>query len=195
MSTCEIKRQREVLLELCTKIHNNLQKYCTTIKIAGSLRRGLQRCGDIELVVVPKTKVESVLFGEPTAISELESFEFEKYYNIIKNGPRYKQFTTLTKDGFVKVDLFITLPPAQFGVNYFIRTGSEEFVKKYVTKKVHKGLLPNDMKVCDGSLYRIVPGKFDIKGEPEYVQVITPTEKDFFREIGQKFVNPNEREV
>lgn len=183
----DIKYPRAFMLEECTKVHNYIQKYCETIKIAGSLRRKCEMCGDIELVVLPKTRKETPLFGESVLLSEFEGCDLTKLGRIEKDGPKFKQILLNTDRGKIQCDIFVVLPPAQFGVIYVIRTGGAEFSRKIVTQKYKGGLLPDNMKIEDGLLWKMNENNM------EYEFLVTPTEEVFFQQTKIKWVAPENR--
>ena len=183
----EIKYPRQFMLDESVKVHNYIQKYCDVIKIAGSLRRKCEMCGDIELVVVPKFRKETPLFGEPVLLSELEGCDLSKLGTILKSGEKYKQIALKTDRGTVNCEIFVVTPPAQFGVIYVIRTGGANFSHQVVTQKSKGGLLPDDMQVKDGLLW-----KFN-KTKEEYEPLITATEEVFFMQTKIKYVVPENR--
>ena len=161
-----------------------LQPYCSRIEIAGSIRRRKPVVTDIELVAVPKLSQERDLFGAIGAthnLLEMELCTLDETVHFAKAGPRYKQITFPDGDQVRKLDLFIVLLPAQWGVIFTIRTGPADFSRRLVTKKRHCGLLPSYMQVKDGALW--AHGKV----------IETPEEKDFFRAIGLERIEPWER--
>jgi hypothetical protein len=107
-----------------------LSPACERIEIAGSIRRGKQEPKDIELVCIPQIYASKDLFGvDGTQVNLLETligglFRGKAYLAAIKNGPRYKQLALI--EG-IHLDLFIVLPPAQWGVQFLIRTGPADF--------------------------------------------------------------------
>ena len=153
------------------------------LEIAGSLRRRKSEVGDIELVGIPR--MTGGLFGNSPAY-------IPPMGRVLKDGERYKQY--LLAEG-MKLDLFIILPPAEWGVIFTIRTGGERFSKMVVTQRNKGGWLPSDMAVRDGALWRGSWEK-DIYGVEQFKPgefIRTPEEADFFREIGLKWVAPPNR--
>lgn len=169
-----------------------LAPYCERIEIAGSIRRDKPEVGDIEMVAIPKFKVfGNGMFGGQNKYNSLDNVIQEAHRNgmqLIKNGSRYKQML-LPKDtsresankGFITIDLFIVLPPSQWGVQLLIRTGPAEFSKKAVTQRRSGGLLPSDCMVKDGHVLR--------NGE----LIPMPEEEDFLDLLGKPGLKPFER--
>lgn len=155
-----------------------LEPYTERIQIAGSIRREKAEVKDIEIVCVPKTGYEMDLFQSPTPFSKLERFISDSNFILTKNGPRYKQIVT-GED--IKIDLFIILPPAQWGVQLLIRTGSADYSHRFVTSKRFGGMLPSYMKVSEGAIW--ANGKI----------VETPEETDVYQVIDCPWVHPSER--
>ena len=145
-----------------------LRPFCQRSEIAGSVRRSKPAVGDIEIVVMPKDDLFE--FSMPIL------FDGCKF---IKNGPRYKQ---ITLPGGINLDLFIVLPPAQWGVIFTLRSGPESFSRKCVTKRSGGGLLPSNCMVRDGQVWQ--------NGEP----LSMPQEEDFLSFIGVADLAPMDRE-
>lgn len=150
---------------------------CELIEVAGSIRRKRPTVGDIEIVCIPLELKRIDLFGEITSMGRvlddvLEEFELKR----IKDGKLYKQI--IFKDN--QIDLFITTPE-KWGVIFTIRTGSADFSHRLVTKKKYGGLMPSNMRVKEGRLYR------------GGTLIETPSEKSLFDAIGLKYVEPEGR--
>ena len=99
----------------------------------------------------------------------------------IKNGEKYKKFEFgLLENVQFRLDLFIVRPET-WGVQFAIRTGPADFSHRFVTNKSLGGLLPNEMTVRDGLLWR--------------AGVVVPTleEVDFFTAIGLDWIEPEDR--
>lgn len=159
---------------------------CQRIELAGSLRRKEPMIGDIEIVALPWFEPERDMFGLETGhkISCLDSqLDIVLPYPekaLIKNGSRYKQIYLPGDD--ITVDLFIQLRPETWGVNFALRTGSQDFSTWLVTKRRQGGACPSHLQVSDGLLLhesRIIP---------------TLEESDFFEALQLKWIPPEERE-
>ena len=159
-----------------------LTPFCERIEIAGSIRCKKDHVGDIEMVAIPKFESwGNELFGKPITYNALEKVIFEARKNglvLIKNGDRYKQMHLV--EG-INLDLFICLPPAQFGVIFLIRTGPAEFSKKVVTQKRIGGYLPSDCVVREGQVLR------------DDVLIPMSEEEDFLELLGMPGLKPEER--
>lgn len=169
---------------------------CDRLAIAGSIRRGAATVKDIEIVCIPSpipspTSAPTDLFGNvhPGGLTGLD----EQLGRMVasgalkrggKDGRRFKRFIVPTLDGEIVLDLFIVLPPAQWGVIFTMRTGPADFSHWVVTSMSKGGALPGGMKVAEGQLWR--------NGEE---RVETPEEADFFEAIGLAWVEPGRREA
>ena len=152
---------------------------CERIEIAGSVRREKSEVGDIEICAIPKIEKNVDLFGFPIeGCSALDIFEYAKIGRFVKGKSRYKQI--LLPDG-ISLDLFICLPPVQWGVVFTIRTGDADFSHKIVTPRKHGGFLPSDCKVKDGTVYR--------NDDP----ILMPEEEDFLKLLGFPGLSPQAR--
>ena len=171
-----------------------LRPACTRIEIVGSVRRGKPEVHDIELLLSIKNEKPIPEFGKPNSVYEtkLDNILADLEYGDIlrqasdkKDGAKYKK-RALRHTGELNefcLDLFIVLPPADWGVLSVIRTGPVDFSKWMVTKKIHGGALPDNCYVKEGAVWNGEDGsKFSL-----------PEEEDFFRLSGMDFINPSER--
>ncbi len=172
--------------EIADKWLDYLAPACTRIEIAGSVRREKPEVKDIELVAVPLIHQEEDLFGGPgEKVNILETLigglkRGKGFRSIVKDGPRYKQI--VLNEG-INLDLFIVLPPAEWGVLFLIRTGPADFSKKLVTSRRAGGLLPSNLKVKDGAVWRGID------------KLPTPEERDVFRLLDMAYTEPRERGI
>jgi DNA polymerase/3'-5' exonuclease PolX len=155
--------------------------FCERIEIAGSVRRGKADVDDIEICAAPKMITQRDLFGAEAAVqSQLETplSQLMTQAAYVKNGPRYKQIRL--PEG-INLDLFIVLPPAQWGVIVAIRTGPAEFSKWCVTPRMHGGAMPMGWRCDEG---QITNG----------IEVLPmPEETDFLKFLGLGAVEPSQR--
>ena len=106
----------------------------------------------------------------------------------------------------VPVDLFQVIQPRQWGVIYAIRTGPGDFNKLLVTSQWFGGACPKDRKVAGGRVWFIAPDLKDLarmpasrfarlaeRGEIDASMIPTPTEEDFFRQLGVPCWPPEQR--
>ncbi len=175
-----------------------LQPFCGRIEIAGSVRRQKAEVHDIEILAIPnltalpKPKLE---FGKPVPIEDktmLDKWvrEMREAGNIIleKSGDRYKKFF-LKKDR-IWVDLFLVLPPAQWGVQFVIRTGPADFSHWIVTRRRLGGRLPNGFRVQNGAVWQ---GEIAEKNPDPRTILSMPEEADFFKFLELEWIEPGNR--
>lgn len=155
------------------------------VEIAGSIRRQKPEVKDIELVAIPKPLINifgEAVFEEPLPItSRLHGLSQSGQINLIKNGLRYKQFELLEYPDRPRVDLFLVIPPAQWGAIFTIRTGSADFSRWLMTPRRKGGCMPDNMRQRDGALW---------DGEQ---MLETPTEESYFEALGIPWVPPEQR--
>lgn len=161
-----------------------LSPSCRRIEIAGSIRRGKQDVKDIDIVCVPRFQEEPGMFDEyPMSINLLDRtlgklFWDQAYSAATKDGPRHK---TLRLPEFINLELWIVLPPAQWGVQLMIRTGPSEFSTWMVTQRNKGGALPSYLKVDQGAVWH------------RSKLVETPDEADLFKLANLDYIEPAKR--
>jgi DNA polymerase/3'-5' exonuclease PolX len=172
---------------------------CERVEIAGSLRRGKPEVHDIEIVAVPKTETRpDGLFGEvqgdllEECVAGLLAHERIEARAIgikradgsieIQNKLGWA-FKALVYHG-IAVDLFVVRPPASWGVIFGLRTGPGDWNIELVTR-------------CKEVGRRVAGGQVEAwhSASSSWVVVPTPEEADFFRSIGQPWVEPADRSV
>ena len=162
---------------LVKNIIMQLAPFCQRIEAAGSYRRQKPELGDIEIVAVPLFVTD--MFGDVSSKHLLDTVDWEsRFGKIVKGGHKYKQIELFNG---ITLDLFIVTPPAQWGIQFMIRTGSAEFSRRLVTSKQFGGLMPSCYKVKDGAIWK--GGKI----------ISTPDEKDVFALLGIDFIPPESR--
>lgn len=177
MSSGKVRLPLDQARQIADDFVSAIRPFCERVEIAGSIRRGEAEVGDVEIVVAPLTRTVQGLFG-PMQENALLSFPWHAWGRMERGGDRYKRI--LRTDG-VAIDVFIVLPPAQFGVIHLIRTGPREFGQWLVTPRRRGGGLPSYLKVREGAIWHgqeIVP---------------TPTEEDVFRALDMDYIPPSER--
>lgn len=193
MSATTTRLARSEAAALAWELVALLGPFCERIEIAGSLRRQRPTVGDIELVCLPRYGAASRdLFNERISAGvNLLDLECDRLFMLgtigkryDKNGhPRWGSGLKWATYRDVAVDLFPVISPAQWGVDFLLRTGSAAFSKRFVTPAEKGGLLPPGMLVSGGALWR---------GD---ARLETPEEVDAFKAIGLRYVEPSAREV
>jgi DNA polymerase/3'-5' exonuclease PolX len=184
---------------LAAELETLLEPGCVRIEVAGSIRRRAAEVKDIELVCVPRLVPrggdEKLLFPLSEADETLDlasavdgrvetlcgAQAVDLRYDTLKpaNGSRQKR---LLFHG-VQVDLFILIPPADWGVMFTLRTGPAIWSKRLVTNRKYGGLLPDRMAVCGGGQL--------VESRQHVVPVLE--EANFFAICGLSYVEPPAR--
>jgi len=147
------------------KIVEALRPGVERIEIAGSLRRGKQLVGDIELVLVEKfiEKPSGDLFGTPKRVSALrpllDQLIADGKLTTKLDGPAMKKYQLAKIARPLHVDVFIVQPEA-WGFQLAIRTGPAWFSSKLVTPRTKQGFL-NDSYLCSGGRVWQLRGELD----------------------------------
>ena len=161
----QIRKPKAVVI--AEHIKDALEPHCELIEIAGSIRRGKQAPGDIDIVLIWKNAglgLVNFYRGHRTAITRPTG------------GARIIKFEWLQP--FIKVQLFQT-DLAGWPSELLIRTGSAEHNIKMCTVALKKGL-----KLSVGA------GLLDGSGHP--IAGIE-TERDIFTALGVPYAEPHER--
>lgn len=151
------------------------------IEIAGSVRRKCATVGDLEFVCIPRIVGIPDMLGVINDESDLDIADtlVRLGAEFRVNGQRQKGYTVPGRGA--KIELYIVRPPAQWGVNFMIRTGSAEFSHRMVTSKHYGGALPSWAHVAQGAVWN---GK----------EIIPMAEEaDYFKLCGMEVIAPEFR--
>jgi DNA polymerase/3'-5' exonuclease PolX len=179
-------------LFLSETLISHLASGCKRIEVAGSVRREKPEPGDIEIVVVPDLSIPKPIFGQRLCKTVFEQVIHSLGTNIDGiqlrqsiGGDRFKKFW-VSQDGgqsfSIKLDLFICVPPSDWGVLYLIRTGPRDFSQWMVTEQRKGGALPNGYHI-EGNQVLTADGK----------SIPMPEEIDFLRFCGLDYIEPSKR--
>lgn len=164
---------------IADRVLSFLRPHCERIEIAGSIRRQKSEVGDIELVAIPKTIND--MFGIPLPIESehaLDRVEWSAIGTFKMGKHKYKKIQ-LYED--IQLDLFIVVPPAQWGTIFLIRTGPADYSHRLVTPKHQGGLMPSNLKESGGAIW---------KGN---TLIETPEEEDVYKLLGYPWLDPKLR--
>src|SRR5690242_13249258 len=134
MSATTTRLPRAEATALAWELLGLLGPVCERIEIAGSIRRQRPTIGDIELVCIPRYgRKPADLFGElETQGPNLLDIECDRLVNAGVLGRRFDKndrprwgsgLKWATYRG-IAVDIFPVIAPAQWGVDFLLRTGS-----------------------------------------------------------------------
>ena len=183
-------------------------------KVAGGVLREKSFVHDLEFVLKPVDKKPSLEFGvkpkdQPKTLLDVKLNELVRQEQLFfqQGADRNKKYyinmdkfdlpvSTEPMDEF-KLDLWITVPPAQYGVNMVIRTGpnsdNDKYSKWIVTPRAQGGALPDGYRVKYAAVWRV--DQLDAKDKPfeGEAPVQMPTEDDFLAFLGLHDLQPAER--
>jgi DNA polymerase/3'-5' exonuclease PolX len=181
MSTTENKIPLAVAKNVAERFIKYLTPYCSQISVAGSVRREVEYCGDVEVCAIPKDEFSmSVAF--PLGFKGLTI-----------NGERLKRF--IYPESGIQIELY--LPQyCDYGRILAIRTGSSAYAHHLMIEANRHGWIGTvdglrRKKECEkkGSVWKIKP---EYKINPTLPPVFN-TEEKFFEFIGAKWISPQER--
>lgn len=189
------RMDRAEALALAQELVELFNPVCRRIEIAGSIRRKKETdIKDIELVMEPiMDPVQTALFDDQTDGETYSSRQFAFAQELRNQGILTDRVDRNGRAAFGErlqrviyknraVDLFIVLPPAQWGVKLLLATGPAEFNRRIVTQKCEGGrYLKAAQHFANGALYDM--GKL----------VETPTEEDVFNFLNLRYLPPEER--
>jgi DNA polymerase/3'-5' exonuclease PolX len=177
-------------------------------KLAGGLRRRKPDVHDIEIVAKPNLKAPRPEFGKPIFKTAFDKVLFEleqsKHLKKIKGKDKMKQYEiNLALFGIepiinpFTVEFYLVTPPAEWGVDFVIRTGpnspTNNFSTWIVTPRLKGGRLPDGYRVKDAAVWR--EDQIDSMGHPFYGEkpLEMPTEGDFFDFLELNWIEPKDR--
>ena len=182
----ELKQGQAVAKEIIGR----LQPYCKRVEVAGSIRRLKSQVKDVEVVFITEIGMERVGLWNDIEIETalvncgIASMVFEgilSWDEIVKRqGPKYKRL--IHNETSIVVEIFGACE-SNWGLIYALRTGPCDFNQKIVTKRMHGGAMPTGMKIQGGYLWS------------HDMRLPTPTELDYFNELGLPYWAPEKRSV
>lgn len=171
-----LSQPRPLSLRLATDVSASLIRDLDSLptvqrlEIAGSVRRHKGMVHDIELVALVESQQQNLFGGKDRSAPamDLTCALRERADTVLKTGPSMTSvIISEPETGHIQVNLFQTADPACWGMLYFIRTGSADFVRRALGywKTVSAGGECSDLRL------RTAGGK----------ALDTPEEKDVFR--------------
>lgn len=168
--------------KIAAELLDIFEPHCHRVAVAGSVRRCKPEVGDIEIVAIPKTIFTPNLFGEMLPSGYETELAVEKLIQsgavVNRGADKYK---SIALPQGINLDLFLVLPPAQWGVIFMIRTGSGDYSKHMVTPKNKGGALPSYYRIHDGAVWQ---------GEK---LIPMDDEQDFYRICQIDYIEPEKR--
>jgi len=142
-------RPLEPMAAAAARIIDRTRSHALRIEVAGSIRRRKPQCNDIEIVALVPRQLD--LLGAPVeSDSQLTAAIFGDASLISRQGPRHASGVVIDPHiGAVKVDLFQTDSPADWGMLLFIRTGIADFVQRALAywKECTRGGFCRDLRL------------------------------------------------
>ena len=203
------KRKYAGMMPIAKRAVKTFSPACHRIEIAGSLRRGNQTVGDIEIVAIPILNYIGIFKDLWESNLDLVLNDLVKAGKItkIRAGDKAKSYMVNVTKPAVKIDIFVA-NPINWGLIMAIRTGPAGYSKHIVTQRCKGGALDDDYRVSGGFLWRFRDSAPDDWEKPdgvdpdeataqidgvEHVIVPTPEESDFFQHIKGGYIPPDKR--
>jgi len=208
-----IRIKRDVALPRALEIVEKLRPVCEQIEIAGSLRRGKEAVGDIEIVAVPKIEVwcnavQLDLFGNsPVSGVEETNLLDKKLEELVAAGELYRErpfahdrpaWGEKYKKAWTKVQATkdTTLAQGADGsalIQVDIFTATAENFGEILTIRTGDAEFSRALvtHILYKTKYRQHDGALIIKATGEVMPV--PDERDYFRLAGAEWVAPEDR--
>lgn len=176
-----------VAMEKARQVVEHLRPHCTRIEIAGSVRRGKQWVHDIEIVLIPRARMQTVEVKPATLLEEAVTkdvlIRIPEYAAAVRELGTVVKGVKLDEAKFTQVidadghtiDLFAATP-SNWGYIFLIRTGPKEY---------SQGMLARGNKLG----YHGEDGMWTRFGKPVEVK----EERDMFAMLGIAYVQPTER--
>ena len=191
-------------LKVAESLVEHFRPACERIEIKGSLCRLKPDVKDIDILAVPgliPLPMPRAQFGQGVPVVHkimLDKSIFEICQEgwmkpAQKNeGERLKKFDIAVKEysNSIRLDLFLVLPPAQWGVLFVIRTGPFDFSQWCVTQRHKGGCLPNLFRVQDGAVWM---GEIPEKDPDPLGMMVMPEEINFLNFLGLGWIEPKDR--
>ena len=193
---------RAIALEVAEELHSYLAPYCERIAIVGSVRRGKEMVGDLELLYISKTEERTdpgSLLGDKIAVLAAHG----KLDELVKARiilPRPKSDGTKTWGNAIRlaahcqtvlpVDFFRATPESWWNL-MVCRTGGAATNMRIATKARELGLQWNP-SINSSGFTRL--GTRGGEGKGGRVEIKSRSEEDVFNAVGMPFLPPWRRE-
>lgn len=170
-------------VETAQALIDALRGSCERCEVVGSVRRKKPIVHDVELLLEPKTETQVIdLFGTTETVSLFE----ERYAALVGGGVIQPVIGGFRLKRFIfretPCELFVCIPPSQWGLAQVIRTGPADLSHRLVTQRRLGGLCPDHYRVHDLGFYgpgdRLAP---------------TPDERSVFASVNEPFTDPEAR--
>lgn len=189
----ELEQAHKIAMQLYT----HLEPHCTTINIAGSIRRQSAEVGDIELVCIPKQDPVIDLFGSITGYIRSNNWKqavevIGKHISGKTEHGRHLQY--MVNGTGMQLDLFVPQPHDYYRM-YAIRTGSADYSKRVLAGAwVRKGWCgtPDGLRLMEESERKVQGDKtvWSCKHPSPTLPPAWQNEQEFFTWLGVPFLNP-----
>jgi DNA polymerase/3'-5' exonuclease PolX len=166
-----------------------IEPWCSRIELAGSIRRRKAEVGDVEIVAQPWSSASrEQLHGNLAQLENNGLIKLDRKSSDGKKAPFGPRYYRLSLAKF-PLDLFMVLPPADWGVIFTLRTGSKSFSHFMATRALQLG-----MRIREGQLFRVTR-HLDPVIHDSYEKIPCNEEKDLFEALGVKWAEPQDREA
>ena len=185
-----------VALAVAHDLRVMLEPSCERIEIAGSIRRGRLDVGDIELLYIPKTSIETDMFGNVTKVHDaidsvlsvyLQDGSMVKRKNSAGHNIGYGKDNKFLVHQFsgIPLDIFAT-SVENWGMAMVVRTGPKDFNVRLMDRFQDLGMRGHAYGGV--SIHRLNDEIGDY-----WESLDCPTEEDVFRLAQWDYIEPEAR--
>jgi len=180
----------------------SLNPYCDKIEIAGSLRRGKEIIGDLEICCIPKNEESKDMFGNVEDVYRnpfFLSIADTELGRVIKGMPVGRYMQIELPEG-INLDLFMP-EPHDYYRQLAIRTGSADYSFKVIAtawKKLGWAGTSQGLRKMTECIEKKLPdgkSKWECHISNPSLPPSWASEKEFFEWIRVPYIKPSERNV
>lgn len=173
-------------LGLAQRVLAEVREYCARAEIAGSIRRGREMCGDIDIVCLPRPGYDMGALARQLAGPGMLIADGQKSKRLLLRKSGFQCDLWIAHDGEAPDLLGGGAKPPNFGARLMTYTGSREHNIRLVAEAKARGW---EWKPDTGL---VIPPLFPDTDAPEIVCV---SERDIYARLGIPYLEPSGRDA